>query len=83
VYLLVPFSVIIECHPKYFNVSTWCCSALSLNYNIHRIGFLTQRNTSTFAANLYSNFNQKQMQTYQVHDEDLVEKMQAGQVVHK
>ena len=57
--------------------------ALSLNYNIHRIGFLIQRNTSTFAAKFYSNFNQKQLQTYQVHDEDLVQKMQAAQVVHK
>jgi len=44
---------------------------------------LIQRNTSTFAANFYSNFNQKQLQTYQVYDEDFVQKMQAAQAVHK
>ena len=57
--------------------------ALWLIYNINKIEFLIQLNTSTFAANFYSNFNQKQLQTYQVHDEDLVQKMQAAQVVHK
>jgi len=47
------------------------------------LGFWSNVIQSTFAANFYSNFNQKQLQTYQVHDEDFVQKTQAAQVVHK
>jgi len=78
--LLLRLPSLVNATRRFVNVSTCCCSALSLKYSIHRIGLLMRRNKSTFAANFCFNFNRKQLRTYQVHDEDLVQETQAAQV---